>query len=123
MTAEKQIHPRRSRNILFYTRETCLLCDEFEALLQASLQDRGFRYERIDIDRNPGAKDRYGRRIPVLEIDGEVVAEGRVTPLAWNGKSRPSWGKHPDGEIIQLSSPGKSIKMKPCCPREKRDKG
>ena len=95
MTAEKQIHPRRSRNILFYARETCLLCDEFEALLQASLQDRGFHYERIDIDRNPGAKDRYGRRIPVLEIDGEVVAEGRVTPPGLERKIEAFLGKTP----------------------------
>jgi hypothetical protein len=59
----------RNLDIVFYPREGCLLCDEFEVLLQASPRCRGLQYERIDIDRNPKAQDRFGKRIPVLEIE------------------------------------------------------
>jgi predicted PurR-regulated permease PerM len=68
--------------ILFYTREGCPLCDEFEALLQAFLNCRGLHYQRIDVDQNPAVKERFGKRIPVLEINGELAAEGRTTPAA-----------------------------------------
>jgi hypothetical protein len=80
MTPGNPNYSRQTRRILFYTREGCLLCDEFEVLIQPLLQGRGLQYERIDIDQSPEAKGLYGRRIPVLEIDGAVVAEGRVTP-------------------------------------------
>jgi hypothetical protein len=71
--------------MVFYTREGFHLCDEFEALLQASLNCRGLHYQRIDVDKNPALKERFGKRVPVLEINGEVAAEGRSSPAAMEG--------------------------------------
>ena len=66
--------------ICFYTRKGCLLCDEFEAILEPVLNCRGFHYQRIDVDLDPGVKERFGKRVPVLEINGELVAEGPTSP-------------------------------------------
>jgi len=67
-------------DLRFYTREGCLLCDEFEALLESALKGRGVQYQRIDVDQDPETKERFGKRVPVFEVNGQVVAEGRTTP-------------------------------------------
>jgi predicted PurR-regulated permease PerM len=79
---ESSLYLGANLEILFYTREGCLLCDEFEALLQAFLNCRGLHYQRIDVDQNSAVKERFGKRVPVLQINGAVVAEGRTSPAA-----------------------------------------
>lgn len=66
---------------VFYTRAGCLLCEEFEMLLQPILDRQGIHFCRMDIDSSPDLKERFGSRVPVLEINGKVVAEGRVSAL------------------------------------------
>ncbi|MEX0688321.1 MAG: glutaredoxin family protein [Pirellulales bacterium] len=58
---------------LLYTRRGCHLCDEAEDLL-ATL---GLVATRVDVDGDETVAARYGLRVPVLEIDGVVVMEGR----------------------------------------------
>ena len=58
---------------LLYTRRGCHLCDEAEDLL-ASL---GLVATCVDVDGDKTVAARYGLRVPVLEIDGVVVMEGR----------------------------------------------
>ena len=65
---------------VFYTREGCPLCEEFELILQPLLDCRGIHFRRVDIDLSPALKERFGSRVPVLEINGKIVAEGRVSP-------------------------------------------
>jgi hypothetical protein len=86
--------------ILFYTREGCLLCDEFEAILEALLSCRGLAYQRIDVGQNLPAKERFGKRIPVLAINGEVAAEGRTTPASLEDRV--------DVILKKISGPSKS---------------
>ena len=81
-------------DLRFYTRQGCLLCDEFEALLEPALDCRGFHYQRIDVDQDPEAKERFGKRVPVLEANGEVVAEGRTTPAALEQRIEDYLGKN-----------------------------
>lgn len=59
--------------ILLYTRRGCHLCEEAEDMLAAL----GVSAARIDVDDQPEAVARYGLRVPVLEVDGEAVLEGR----------------------------------------------
>jgi glutaredoxin len=59
--------------ILLYTRRGCHLCEQAEDLL-ATL---GVAAALVDVDRDAEALARYGLRVPVLEIDGRVVLEGR----------------------------------------------
>ncbi len=56
-----------------FTRRGCRLCDEAEDLLAVL----GHAPSIIDVDASPEDAARYGLRVPVLEIDGRVVAEGR----------------------------------------------
>ena len=66
---------------VLYTRHPCPLCDELShALGAAGLLDR-LALERVDVDSDHELKKRYGLRVPVLAIDGEVCAEGRVEPV------------------------------------------
>jgi glutaredoxin len=58
---------------LLYTRRGCRLCEEAEDLLAAV----GARPRLVDVDAEAALAARYGLRVPVLEIDGVVVAEGR----------------------------------------------
>jgi hypothetical protein len=63
--------------VTLYVREGCHLCDDF--LVDLSL-DMGPAYRDlsvVDVDHDPGLAARYGLRVPVLEVAGEVACEGR----------------------------------------------
>jgi predicted PurR-regulated permease PerM len=65
--------------IFFYTRKACSLCAEFERLLQPILEHRGVAFCRMDVDSSKDLKETFGSRVPVLEVNGKVIAEGRVS--------------------------------------------
>jgi hypothetical protein len=35
----------------------------------------------LDVDADPAARSRYGHKIPVLLLDGQLVCHGRLEPL------------------------------------------
>jgi len=57
------------------TRRGCHLCDE--ALLL--LRDLGVHPELADVDADDELHRLYDFRVPVVLVDGDVVAEGRMT--------------------------------------------
>lgn len=61
-----------------YTRNGCPLCEKaIENLL--ALQNRySFKMEEIDIAQSDELTERYGIMIPVVLIDGEEVAFGKI---------------------------------------------
>jgi glutaredoxin len=65
-----------SRTVRLYGRPDCHLCDEARAGLE-SLRAGGlaFRLEEIDIETDEGLLKRYLERIPVVELEGEIVSE------------------------------------------------
>jgi len=65
--------------IVLYTRKACSLCAEFERLLQPILKHRGVAFCRTDVDHSKDLKETFGSRVPVLEVNGKVIAEGRVS--------------------------------------------
>lgn len=65
--------------IVFYTRKACSLCAEFERLLQPILEHRGVAFCRMDVDISKDLKETLGSRVPVLEVNGKIIAEGRVS--------------------------------------------
>lgn len=65
--------------IIFYTRKGCSLCEEFERLLTPMLERHGYDFRRVDVDSSAVLQERFGSRVPALEVNGKVVAEGRVT--------------------------------------------
>ena len=55
-------------------RSGCGLCDEARATLRAL----GVQFEEQDVDADPYLHLQFTNRVPVVLIDGQVVAEGRV---------------------------------------------
>lgn len=54
--------------IVLYTKPGCSLCDDARAVLDGM----GLRYEEAE-------DARYATRVPVIEVDGEIVSELRVS--------------------------------------------
>jgi hypothetical protein len=65
-----------SAQLILYSRPGCHLCEQALGELVA-LHDEGYRFElrEVDIESEDGLLRRMLERIPVLELDGEVVSE------------------------------------------------
>jgi glutaredoxin len=61
--------------VVLVTRHGCHLCDEALRLLE----ERGVQPELRDVDADDGLYRLYDFRVPVVLIDGAVIAEGRIT--------------------------------------------
>jgi glutaredoxin len=62
--------------VTLYERPDCHLCEEAVAELeQMRAAGTTFELERVDIDSDDGLLRRYLERIPVVEVDGEIVSE------------------------------------------------
>jgi len=71
--------------LTLYSREGCHLCEELLAELRPWAAARGATVELLDVDADPATRRRYGHRIPVLLVDGEPAASGR---LDWEALER-----------------------------------
>jgi predicted thioredoxin/glutaredoxin len=60
--------------VVLVTRQGCHLCDE--AL--ASLRSLGVEPELRDVDSDDQLHELYDWRVPVVMVDGRVIAEGKV---------------------------------------------
>jgi hypothetical protein len=62
--------------VTLYAREGCHLCDEARLEIQA-MRDRAgaFELREIDIDSDDELLAAFLERIPVVEVDGEIVSE------------------------------------------------
>jgi glutaredoxin len=62
--------------LVLYARPDCHLCDEARAGLERLLADGvSFELEEVDIDSDDELLKRYLERIPVVELNGEIVSE------------------------------------------------
>ncbi len=62
--------------VRLYGRPDCHLCDEARAGLEGLRSDGlGFELEEIDIETDDDLLRRYLERIPVIELNGEIVSE------------------------------------------------
>jgi glutaredoxin len=67
--------PSRPRVVLF-ARPECHLCDEARAGLERLRGDGlDFELEEVDIESDDELHVRFLERIPVVELDGEIVSE------------------------------------------------
>jgi glutaredoxin len=62
--------------VTLYSRPGCHLCEEARARLEA-LRREGLRFElcELDIERDERLHSAYLERIPVVEVEGEVISE------------------------------------------------
>ena len=62
--------------VTLYTRTGCHLCDEARhVILAVRDSEGGFELREVDIESDAALHARYLERIPVVEVDGEEVAE------------------------------------------------
>lgn len=60
--------------VTLVTRKGCHLCDDALRFLR----DLGHDPELLDVDADDAAHDLYDWRVPVVLVDGHVIAEGRI---------------------------------------------
>jgi glutaredoxin len=66
-----------------YTRPDCHLCDEARELIERMRPELApFELTEVDIDSDESLLRAYLERIPVLEVDGQVVGELTLDPAA-----------------------------------------
>jgi hypothetical protein len=63
---------------LLYSRTDCGLCEEMLAELAARPEAAGIPVDIIDVDADAAARVRYGHKIPVLLLAGELVCHGHL---------------------------------------------
>jgi len=64
--------------VVMYSRRTCGLCDEARTAIESVLARVPFAFEEVFIDGNDSFEERYGLRVPVVEVDGREVFEYEV---------------------------------------------
>jgi glutaredoxin len=68
--------------LTLYGKPGCHLCDEARVVLVGMRAELGFELEEIDVTLDPRLHAEYGERIPVVELDGSVLAHYFVDPKA-----------------------------------------
>ncbi len=69
--------------VVLYTRANCHLCEEMQAEISRAGREYHYVLRKVDVDSQRALKKAFGLRIPVLEIDGSVEFEGRLTAAAF----------------------------------------
>lgn len=64
------------------TRRGCHLCDHLRGPLSDRARELGLSLAEFDVDEDPGLRQAFGERVPVLLSGGRVLAEGRFDPSA-----------------------------------------
>jgi glutaredoxin len=67
---------RPQRTVTVFTRSGCGLCREAEGMV--AREAGGHLVEHVDVDADPTLQRAYNIRVPVVEVDGVEVAEGRL---------------------------------------------
>jgi glutaredoxin len=63
-----------------YGKPGCHLCDDARVAVREVLAGRDVRLREVDVTLDPLLERRYGERIPVVALDGEVLFEYAVDP-------------------------------------------
>lgn len=71
---------RGALRFTLYSRTGCHLCEQMLEQLAALPVAQGIEVEVADVDRDPALRERYGHKIPVLLLAGELVCHGRLDP-------------------------------------------
>jgi glutaredoxin len=66
------------KQVLFYTRNQCGLCQDAKITLKLLQDELGFEIKEIDIDESDDLTERFGLMIPVVESDGEILQYGQI---------------------------------------------
>ena len=64
--------------VVFYTKVGCHLCEDARELLDEIAADKPFDLTEIDIRSDMSTYELYRYRVPVILLNGTIIAEGRV---------------------------------------------
>ncbi|MCM3731427.1 glutaredoxin family protein [Fictibacillus nanhaiensis] len=67
------------KNLIFYTKIHCPLCDKAHKLLQELQTEIPFTIEIVDIYNDDALVEKYGMMIPVVEVDAEEIDYGIIS--------------------------------------------
>lgn len=67
------------QELLVYSRRHCGLCEQMEAAILEAWPE--VRVRRVEIDDEPELMRRFGRDVPVLSLDGEVICKHVLDPV------------------------------------------
>jgi Glutaredoxin-like domain (DUF836) len=63
---------------LLYSRTGCGLCEEMLSELAALPEAAALGVDVVDVDADPASRVRFGHKVPVLLLAGELVCHGRL---------------------------------------------
>ncbi|RBP05584.1 glutaredoxin family protein [Rossellomorea aquimaris] len=66
------------KQVLFYTRNQCGLCEDAKITLKLLQDELGFEIIEIDIEETDELTERFGLMIPVVELDREILQYGQI---------------------------------------------
>jgi len=69
---------RPVRNVAFYTKSGCHLCEHAEELLEDVQADYDLRITTVDITTDLALFARYRYEIPVIIVEGGALVSGRI---------------------------------------------
>ncbi|CAI9405253.1 hypothetical protein AESSP_01374 [Aestuariimicrobium sp. T2.26MG-19.2B] len=70
----------RDHRVVLLTREGCHLCDEAEQVVRQVVTDLGVGHARVTIDDDRETRDRFTTEVPVVIVDGRIIARWRLAP-------------------------------------------
>ncbi|KZE53369.1 glutaredoxin family protein [Rossellomorea marisflavi] len=66
------------KELIFYTRRRCGLCEEAKRTINLLRDDFPFKLIERDIEERDEWTERFGLMIPVVEMDGEILQYGQI---------------------------------------------
>lgn len=69
------MNTERLSGLVLYVREGCHLCEQFLVELSVDVGPAVEQLRVLDVDRDADLAVRFGLRVPVLELDGDVLCE------------------------------------------------
>lgn len=70
------------RTVILYRRDGCFLCDHARGLLDGLAVELAFAIDELDIETDADLLKQYMFEIPVVALDGEVVARAPIRERA-----------------------------------------
>jgi len=67
-------------SVVMYSRRTCGLCDKARAAIESVRERVPFAFDEVIIDGDDALEERYGLRVPVVEVGGREAFEYEVAP-------------------------------------------
>jgi len=67
------------KKMILYTKPVCHLCDEMKNVLFNLKKEVDFEFEEVNIEQNEVLFEKYKEKIPVLIMNGNMIAKYRIT--------------------------------------------